>query len=59
MTPQNTNPAGNPKIGGIPAALNTGPTTPAKPEEFQNFETLTRKLTQVSKSDPGKKRQKA
>lgn len=48
--PLTGNPAGSPKVS--PAS----PTGPAKPDEFDRFEDLTRKLTQVPKAEIDEKR---
>jgi hypothetical protein len=58
MTPTNTNPAGNPRVGKISSVV-VGKRDNPVPAEFERFENLARKLARVPKSEVDEKRQKA
>jgi hypothetical protein len=54
---ETVNPAGNPTVTNV--RITGDPREPTKPEDFQRFEDLARKLVRVPKAEVDEKRQKA
>ena len=52
-----SNPGGNPRVQDTTEGRTSGTVSSPKPAEFERFEKLTEKLTQVPKSELDEKRQ--